>query len=126
MSSSFPETEPSLLAPDSSVAPSRKHFLDVQDLSQVLGIALATVYSDLSRAPWKLPPGYRLPGRRKLLWDPDEVAAWVKRYPDRNNEPLSVGLSPAARRRGRGRPSKVVGIRGTAAATSPRQSAVVS
>lgn len=58
-------------------------FVDIDGLSEITGIAKATIYSDLSRAPWKLPQGYRLPGRRKILWDREEVFDWIKRFPDR-------------------------------------------
>ena len=58
-------------------------FIDIDGLSEVTGIAKATIYSDLCRAPWKLPKGYRLPGRRKILWDRNEVVDWIKRFPDR-------------------------------------------
>ncbi|TAN02639.1 MAG: AlpA family phage regulatory protein [Rhodanobacteraceae bacterium] len=58
-------------------------FVDIDGLSEITGIAKATIYSDLCRAPWKLPQGYRLPGRRKILWDKEEVVDWIKRFPDR-------------------------------------------
>lgn len=66
-------------------------FLDIDGLARFLGLARATVYSDLSRAPWKLPPAYRLPGRRKRLWSTAEVVEWVHRYRDRTTEPLGIG-----------------------------------
>lgn len=66
--------------------------LDINGLARILGIARATIYSDLSRAPWKLPPAFRLPGRRKRLWAADEVVEWVHRYRDRTTEPCGVGL----------------------------------
>lgn len=78
-------------APVDALAPHQ--FMDVDGLAQYTGLARSTILSDLSRAPWKIPPCYRLPGRRKLLWQRDEVAAWIKRFPafrgqtqDRNPE----------------------------------------
>lgn len=81
-------------------------FLDVDGLARYTGLARATILSDLSRAPWKIPPCYRLPGRRKLLWQRDEVAAWIKRFPafcrqTQNSSPDEPMLSQR-----RGRPRK--------------------
>lgn len=86
-------------------------FLDVDGLAQYTGLARATILSDLSRAPWKLPPGYRLPGRRKLLWQRDEVAAWIKRFPAFGNQmqdrqPTDPRVPPQ-----RGRPRKEAPVR---------------
>lgn len=66
-------------APVDALSPHQ--FMDVDGLAQYTGLARSTILSDLSRAPWKIPPCYRLPGRRKLLWQRDEVAAWIKRFP---------------------------------------------
>lgn len=91
-------------------------FIDIDGLSEVTGIAKATIYSDLCRAPWKLPPGYRLPGRRRLLWDRDEVIAWIKRFPALGSQAqdLAFGDGYVLQRRGRPRKaSEVVKVRGS-------------
>ena len=90
-------------------------FVGIKGLSKLTGIAQAPVYSDLCRAPWKLPPAYRLPGRRRLLWDRDEVIAWIKRFPALQSpmQELSFGDRSAPQRRGRPRKaSKVVKAHG--------------
>jgi len=76
-------------------------FVDIDGLSEITGIAKATIYSDLSRAPWKLPQGYRLPGRRKILWDREEVVAWIKRFPDRTLAPTHAPVVAISRQRSR-------------------------
>lgn len=91
-------------------------FLDIDDLSEATGIAKATIYSDLCRAPWKLPQGYRLPGRRKLLWDREEVIAWIKRLPNRTLDPMTATNWHAARRRSQ--PCKQAEVRQEIAATA--------
>ncbi len=82
-------------------------FIDVDGLAQYTGLARSTILSDLSRAPWKLPPGYRLPGRRKLLWQRDEVAAWIKRFPAFGNQMQDRHQTDHHVSRGRGRPRKI-------------------
>jgi len=89
-------------------------FVDIDGLSEITGIAKATIYSDLCRAPWKLPPGYRLPGRRKILWDKEEVVDWIKRFPDRNAEPIAFAGRSAPSKSGQ--PRKVAQVRQRSAA----------
>jgi len=76
-------------------------FIDIDGLSEITGIAKATIYSDLSRAPWKLPQGYRLPGRRKILWDREEVVDWIKRFPDRTLATSQAPVVAITRQRSR-------------------------
>ena len=81
-------------------------FIGVKGLSKLTGIAEATVYSDLCRAPWKLPPAYRLPGRRRLLWDREEVVTWVKRFPALQSQMQELGFGDRSVPQRRGRPRK--------------------
>lgn len=81
-------------------------FVGIKGLSKLTGIAQATVYSDLCRAPWKLPPAYRLPGRRRLLWDRDEVIAWIKRFPALQSQMQELGFGVLCAPQRRGRPRK--------------------
>lgn len=101
-------------APDESLA--SHQFMGVDGLARFTGLARSTILSDLSRAPWKIPPCYRLPGRRKLLWQREEVAAWIKRFPafrsqahDRNPEGSHV-----PERRGRPRAADKLRAHGSA------------
>lgn len=100
---------------ESLVAADDGPFIGIKGLSKLTGIAEATVYSDLCRAPWKLPPAYRLPGRRRLLWDRDEVIAWIKRFPALQSQMQEFGIGGRCVPQRRGRPrkaSKVVNARG--------------
>lgn len=62
----------------------------------ILGISKSTLFSDRSRAPQKMPPCYRVPGRRGLLWRRHEVVEWVQRFPEPRNEFLAS--APASHR----------------------------
>lgn len=81
-------------------------FVGIKGLSRLTGIAEATIYSDLCRAPWKLPPAYRLPGRRRMLWDRNEVIAWVKRFPALHSQMQDLGFEDRSVPQGRSRPQK--------------------
>lgn len=86
-------------------------FIDVDGLAQYTGIARATILSDLCRAPWKVPPPYRLPGRRKWLWDRDQVAAWIRRFPAFPDQMRNCPSADADTSPRRGRPRKAVPVR---------------
>lgn len=76
--------------------------LDAHGLAAVLGVTPATVQCDLSRAPHRLPPPLRIPGRR-TLWLESTVSDWLRRHEQQT-----------ARRRGR--PTKVEAAARAAAA----------
>lgn len=65
-------------------------------LGELMGLSPFTVHSALSRRPERFPPPIRVPGSNKLLWDEDEVIAWLKQYQQ----------SPEPTKRRRGRPTK--------------------
>lgn len=60
-------------------------------LGELMGLSPFSVHSALSRRPDRFPPPIRVPGSNKLIWDEDEVIAWLKQYQQR----------PAIKRRGR-------------------------
>lgn len=60
-------------------------FIDAGEVAAILGISKPTLLSDRCRAPQKVPPCYRVPGRRGLLWLRHEVIAWVQRFPEARN-----------------------------------------
>lgn len=77
--------------PSERIAPAADddYFVDVTGLARLMRIAPATVYSDLSRSPWKLPPPCRPRGRRLLLWDRQAAIDWIKRFEEVRFEPLT-------------------------------------
>lgn len=66
-----------------------EYFLDVDGLARLMKIAPATIYSDMSRCPWKLPPPCRPRGRRLLLWDRATAIEWIKRFEEVRFVPLT-------------------------------------
>lgn len=54
-----------------------KTLINTKDLAKLLGLTVGSVHQYASRAPERLPPRMRLPGRR-LQWDRDVVMAWLE------------------------------------------------
>lgn len=50
--------------------------LDVHDLASFLKKSVATIRSDISRAPENLPPSIKVGGQRR--WMPETVVAWCR------------------------------------------------
>lgn len=101
------------------------YFVDVAGLARLMRIAPATVYSDLSRSPWKLPPPCRPRGRRLLLWDRQAAIAWIKRFEEVRPDLLAhSGLDRdiSGHPRKRDRPRRSSSVRGVAAGESSPQS----
>lgn len=71
-------------------------FIDAAETAEILGKSKSTLLSDRNRAPSRVPPCYRIPGSRRLLWDRQEVIDWVRRFPEPRNEFLHEGWSPPA------------------------------
>lgn len=75
--------------------------LDAEALGRLMGLGSAekpgsaarSIRSRISRRK-PMPPAMQIPGSRKMLWHPETVMAWLKRY----ERPV---------RRGPGRPSKL-------------------
>jgi len=51
--------------------------LTVEDLADLLKRSPATIHSDVHRKPEALPPSFRLPGTRRLLWRREDVDQWL-------------------------------------------------
>lgn len=52
-----------------------KKLLTIKELSAILHKTEATIRSDLTRDPDKLPPRFAIP--RKVLWHIDDVERWL-------------------------------------------------
>lgn len=51
--------------------------ITVEELSKLIRKSVPSIYSDLHRNPSALPPIIRLPGSRRVLFDPEAVKAWI-------------------------------------------------
>ncbi len=81
--------------------------LDAHTLAPLLGVAVSTVLKDVSRAPWRLPPMVRIPGRQGARWLRSDVFAWLKSLrqdPVPPPKSAPAGISQPGRR---GRPTQV-------------------
>ena len=66
-----------------SVQPSKfqDRTLDAAELgARYLYKTEGTIWSDLARAPDRLPPPVRIPGTRKTLWLESEVIDWLQKH----------------------------------------------
>ena len=73
----------------------------IEDLSTFLRRGKTSIHSDLSRNPASLPPAIRIPGTRRILFDPAVVMAWVNGFTQA--PPPAAKQEPRPRR---GRPTK--------------------
>ncbi len=82
--------------------------LCVEDLATILQLSTRTIYLKQSSNPALLPPRTLLPGSRLLLWHPDDVRAWIRRYSQAemaDQDPAGqVPFPDSEKKRGRGRP----------------------
>jgi predicted DNA-binding transcriptional regulator AlpA len=74
----------------------------IDGLSNFMDIPTATIYSNLRRAPERVPPPIVLPGGQ-LRWDPVEVRRWLACLQKQPSQCVQVVSAP---RRRRGRPTK--------------------
>lgn len=74
----------------------------IEDLSTFLRRGKTSIHSDLSRNPASLPPAIRIPGTRRILFDPATVLAWVNGFTTQPAAPAA----PEQPRLRRGRPTK--------------------
>ena len=81
--------------------------LCVEDLATILQLSARTIYLKQSSNPALLPPRTLLPGSRLLLWHPDDVRTWIRRYSQAEMAGQNSGEAPlpnSEKKRGRGRP----------------------
>lgn len=53
-----------------------QNLMNIEELSQRLGIPVATIYTNRTRHPDRVPPAIRF--GKTLRWRPDDVDAWIK------------------------------------------------
>ena len=81
--------------------------LCVEDLATILQLSTRTIYLKQSSNPALLPPRTLLPGSRLLLWHPEDVRTWIRRYSlagTDGQDPGETLLQNTEKKRGRGRP----------------------
>lgn len=83
--------------------------LDVGELAALLHRRRATILTDRSRHPERVPPACTPPGARYPLWIRGDVLAWLRRHPDPPRHRPHSG-NPARPRRP-GRPKKADTVR---------------
>ena len=52
-------------------------FLNLDDLSLLIGRSKSTIKNDLRRSPHKVPTPIAIPGQRSLRWHPRVVEQWL-------------------------------------------------
>ncbi len=58
--------------------------LTIADLALILNRSPATIATEVTKAPHKLPPRLNLPGSRRVLWYQTDVEDWINEHrPDR-------------------------------------------
>lgn len=55
-------------------------FMTIDELAKLIRKSAASIYSDLHRNPSSLPPSIRLPGSRRVLFDPQSVRNWIDKH----------------------------------------------
>jgi predicted DNA-binding transcriptional regulator AlpA len=54
------------------------HYLDANELADILGLSLRTITLRARRRPWLLPPHAELRDRKLLRWRQDVVTSWLE------------------------------------------------
>jgi len=54
--------------------------LTILDLAAILNRSPATIATEVTKAPHKLPPRLHLPGSRRVLWLQSDVEHWLNKY----------------------------------------------
>lgn len=70
--------------------------LNALDLARLLNKTPSAIFTDRSRAPYRLPPACSPPGTKSPLWLLDDVISWLREH---REQPCAT--TPAPRRRGR-------------------------
>lgn len=51
--------------------------LTIKDLAKILNRSPATIATEVTKYPHKLPPRLNLPGSRRVLWLQEDVEKWL-------------------------------------------------
>jgi len=54
--------------------------LTIADLALILNRSPATIATEVTKAPHKLPPRLHLPGSRRVLWYQEDVEKWINEH----------------------------------------------
>jgi predicted DNA-binding transcriptional regulator AlpA len=105
---------PATLYAEGERFPEHMRLWKIGDLSNFMDIPIATIYSNLRRAPERVPPPIVLPSGQ-LRWNPVEVRRWLTCLQKQPSQREQVVTAP---RRRRGRPTKKEEVARRARATS--------
>lgn len=84
--------------------------LTVHDLALILCRSAATILSDLTRAPERVPPRCLLPGHNRNLWRPEDVQAWKAKYVESPTVTAAESKPNPAPKKKPGRPPKAIAL----------------
>lgn len=73
--------------------------LTIEDLSKLIHKSVSSIHSDLIRNPKSLPPHFKLPSSRRILFRLSDVDSWIESF---------IVRQPDSKRRGR--PTKLAQI----------------
>jgi predicted DNA-binding transcriptional regulator AlpA len=59
--------------------------LTINDLAQILNRSPATIATEVTKHPNKLPPRLKLPGSRRVLWLQEDVEHWINEHRQQGN-----------------------------------------
>ena len=65
--------------------------LNIEELSAKIHKAKASIYSDLIRNPSSLPPHFKLPNSRRILFRSTDVDSWIESFIVNHVEPKKRG-----------------------------------
>ena len=71
-------------------SPMQMETLTIDDLAVILNRARATIATEVTKAPHKLPPRLHLPGSRRVLWLKEDVENWLAEH----RPPVNLGEIP--------------------------------
>lgn len=54
--------------------------LTIKDLANLLNRSPATIATEVTKSPHKLPPRLHLPGSRRVLWLKEDVEKWINEH----------------------------------------------
>lgn len=60
--------------------------LTITDLARLLNRSPATIATEVTKNPDKLPPRLRLPGSRRVLWLQEDVEKWINNHRSDNKK----------------------------------------